>query len=93
MKGVIITKVDRVPDSCFDCEMHDDVDWCPFAREHVELYAKAKELNPRCPIKPVPEKKEITGTITSKYDGRVYAYEPYASGYNACIDEILGGAE
>lgn len=49
-EGIIITKVDRVPDSCFDCEMHDDVDWCLFAEEYVEIYAKAHKKSPRCPI-------------------------------------------
>lgn len=59
-EGIIITKVDRIPDSCFDCEMHDDVDWCPFAGEHVEIYAKVKEMNPRCPIR-VDEQEKNDG--------------------------------
>ena len=50
MQGIILTTVDRIPDSCLDCEMHDDVLWCPYAGEYVEIYAKVKERNPRCPI-------------------------------------------
>ena len=54
-EGIIIIKVDRVPDSCLDCEMHDDALWCPFAGEHVEIYANKCKKNPRCPIKPMKE--------------------------------------
>lgn len=57
-EGIIITKVDRVPDSCFDCEMHDDVDWCPFAGECVGIYARIKKMNPRCPI--IVDEQEIS---------------------------------
>lgn len=57
-KGIIITKVDRIPDSCLDCEMHNDVLWCPFAGEYVEIYAKVKEINPRCPI--IVDEQEIS---------------------------------
>ena len=42
-----------------------------------------------CPLKPMPEKKEIYGN--NSYD---LSYEnAYTDGYNACIDEILGDKE
>ncbi|MDO4486057.1 MAG: hypothetical protein Q4C46_05605 [Bacillota bacterium] len=81
-EGIIITKVDRVPDSCFDCEMHDDVDWCPFAGECVGIYARIKKMNPRCPIKPMPEKK------TDNDSSYQFAWN---CGYNVCLDKLLGG--
>ena len=51
MQGIILTTVDRIPVRCLEWEMHDDVLWCPYAGEYVEIYAKVKERNPRCPIK------------------------------------------
>lgn len=44
-----------------------------------------------CPLKEVPQKKEdkslkVVPTVSSQYT-------EYAKGYNACIDEIIGGAE
>lgn len=36
-----------------------------------------------CPLKPMPEKKE--------YDGLMEFDDIFADGYNACIDELLGG--
>ena len=39
-----------------------------------------------CPLKPVPEKYDLEGCrVTRDWDGE------YESGWNACIDEILGG--
>lgn len=42
-----------------------------------------------CPLKPMPEKKEVCGRYPQS-DGITPSYK---IGYNACIDEILGGSE
>ena len=42
-----------------------------------------------CPLRPVPEKKEVCG----KYPQPDKIPASYKIGYNQCIDDILGGTE
>lgn len=42
-----------------------------------------------CPLKPMPEKKDICGTYNSEYYAKGGMMPSTKMGYNACIDEIL----
>lgn len=44
----------------------------------------------QCPLRPMPEKKEILHT--NQYQFGVLG-RGFSEGWNACIDKILGGAE
>lgn len=80
----------NMPESCDECPL--------FGNHYSDLCCKA--LNNRginypypadfrqdwCPLKPLPEKYDMECTV---YD-RDYSGD-YEHGYNACIDEILGG--
>lgn len=86
----------EMPESCDEC------DFCGKVREHVNCckiirndQGLCKRIEPDaeeykkpfwCPLKEVPPYKEFTDCDDSFDDG-------FKSGYNACIDEILGGGE
>lgn len=92
-KGITVFDI---PETCGECNYKDSyLTECRIQREIKEIYkyVLTKEKPEQCPIKPMPKKKVSKKTITSNYDGRVYTYDPYVSGWNACIDEILGGSE
>lgn len=42
-----------------------------------------------CPLKPMPEKKDICGLYNKEYYDRGGVPPSYKAGYNACIDELL----
>ena len=46
-----------------------------------------------CPLREVPQKQNICGTYNSEYFKNGGKPASFKVGYNACIDEILGGAE
>ena len=56
--------------------------WCPY---NLEITIEVEKRSEWCPLREVPEKKERTFSSLGKYHETI--------GYNACIDEILGGAE
>lgn len=84
-----------MPESCFDCVFCFEIDegteaYCTVTDEqgHKGLLREIKEdycqCKPDwCPLKPVPEKMDCP-----PMNG-----ENYEAGWNACIDEIAGGAE
>lgn len=53
--------------------------WCPY---NLEITIEVEKRSDWCPLREVPQKME-------KY----HEYDEIALGYNACIDEILGGGE
>lgn len=78
-----------MPPSCDVCEYVDNSDprasWCgiPSYQMNVTDYVACR--HEYCPLREVPEKKE------RNFDTLAELYE--IIGYNACIDEILGGGE
>ena len=61
-----------------------------------DLNKKFQPTNFRCPLKPLPQKKELnhptTDSVTTIIEGE-YTLNNYLcdKGYNQCLDEILGG--
>ena len=76
-----------MPESCNECKIRfkdEYSDWCSCLNPEpngVWKYVNSGTKPEWCPLKPLPEKK--TGfQHAAEYD--------YASGWNECIDEILG---
>ena len=78
-----------MPKYCNDCVMViDSFGYCQAKQEDIPNYKFGSDCNKKptwCPLREVPQKKD------AKYHpGR----NPYVTqGYNACIDELLGGGE
>ena len=80
-----------MPSSCIECPLlaswQDSASaprnyWCP---HNLEITIEVEKRSEWCPLREVPQKKD------TKYNP---ARNPYITqGYNACIDEILGGGE
>ena len=81
-KAILIMEM---PTRCGQCPFHyatqDDncnvVDKCQLLDKEIDGYRKKYS---DCPLRDVPQKKTVNGCF-------------YEMGYNACIDEILGGGE
>lgn len=91
MKAILV--LDEMPTDCEDCPLFKDGDKgmrkCNAKRTGTEWdYYKVRP--DWCPLKPIPEKKEL-------YLDRIeYGYtleNMYSFGRNECIDEILGDKE
>ena len=93
-----------MPECCVDCIFCFEIDegteaCCTITREqddddkYMEIKEDYCQCKPDwCPLKPVPEKKEALEVpkIPSLIDFRRKGFQ---DGWNACIDEIAGGAE
>ena len=76
-----------MPSSCKECPCVDELGYirvCHCTGEVIESgYAVRRQDN--CPLREIPQKKERNFSSLGKYHETI--------GYNACIDEILGGGE
>lgn len=82
-----------MPKNCKECKLmvYDDISyWCPvrtmndiFYETDVYQYVKNETKPDWCPLKEIPEKKEIFNNCDDYLNG-------VDDGWNACIDEILG---
>ena len=71
-----------MPSNCYECELN-NYHFCFVTDDNVERYRNTEYKPTWCPLREVPQKK----TALTMFDiGE-------AQGYNACIDEILGGGE
>lgn len=89
MKAVLVIDM---PKSCADCQIMADK-WCygiPMEKVHDKI-----NINKRpswCPLRPLPQKKEIDTTLVfGGYENIIQ--EALARGYNSCLDEITGETE
>ena len=81
-KGIILIDM---PESCYECEYTCNNQWCELTdSSDIEKYIFAKKKPDWCPIKPMPEK-----IVYKNRQGLLQ--EQLALGWNACIDDILGG--
>lgn len=82
-----------MPSRCGDCPCFDNFNrMCQ--EEHkflsmVEINIKNKKPT-WCPLREVPQKKEVLNREQYEFGSIGLAF---TEGYNACIDEILGGGE
>lgn len=93
----------ETPKNCFECPFSivdgndTDIGYCEveamLAEEALiteEYYDYDSEEKPEwCPLKPLPEKKEYINSVSNIEATKNIA----AAGWNACLDEITGGAE
>lgn len=83
-KGVVVLDI---PESCLKCPLRCANDECILQDEDTNFNADSfDDLRSSCPIKPMPEKKDICG----KYDSHSKEMPSMKIGWNKCIDEILG---
>lgn len=75
----------EMPSSCSECKVKFSdgySDYCTVKKcEDVYEYGDSNTKPNWCPLKPAPQKKEVSFNY---WDRAVFA-----NGYNACIDEIL----
>lgn len=75
-----------MPSGCEECPLAVEKtysDMCCITGSRIISYGKF----PWCPLKSLPEKYDMESAITRDFDD----HGDYELGYNACIDEILGG--
>ena len=75
-----------MPENCSECDLQQFGRCYSVKRSIVGTPQDLKRKPDWCPLKPMPEKKELQDVL--------YLHSEYFDlGYNACIDEILKGAE
>ena len=84
MKAILV--IDLMPKTCKECKYYDDF-FC-----HIEKCCPEDDLGEDgkaiwCPLKPMPNKREVNMTKQNEYEVAVN------EGWNACLDEILGETE
>lgn len=82
-KGIIVVDI---PVDCKDCPVRSLADDCIVGRNVLE-YRHNKSKPDWCPIKPLPEKKHLTGDVSNQEKA---SKELVRVGWNACLDEIEG---
>ena len=72
-----------MPQRCADCQLRCSIEvnepFCYGTMQNVTEEEYYKEKPSWCPLKPIPEKKGQSESVTFIYN----------NGWNACIDEIL----
>lgn len=93
MKDKAILVMD-MPEGCDNCPFNFVTDYSEYCGFNDDRYPKdvydfvTTRTKPSwCPLKPMPEKYDLNKPHTIDWTGE------YEEGYNACIDEILGGDE
>lgn len=83
-KGVLI--LEENPENCIGCTFN-DMGYCQAKHNGEELIPDEDiDTKPKwCPIKPLPEKREVCG----KYPQPDKIVPSYKIGWNDCIDKIL----
>lgn len=81
----------ETPDKCFDCDLHVlDMDGsisCYYNKREICSNVGKNNSRPEwCPLRPLPDCKEITETY--KWEDRLPSFK---CGWNWCLDEITGG--
>ena len=84
-----------MPSSCSECPIGKNESipletciQCPLGKCVVD--AETETIPDWCPLKPMPSKRVLVGDVS---DIQKMGRELFYIGYNACIDEILGGSE
>lgn len=78
------------PKKCLECPMLNGSDECILQDEDANFTSDSwEDLKSNCPLRPVPEKKEICGAYNGEYYKDGGKPPSWKCGYNTCIDEIL----
>ena len=91
MKAVLVMDI---PENCDICPFCNNCDYtCEVFQIRNEKYTyevPSDGVKPDwCPLRPMPEKMQVCG----KYPQPDRIVPSYKIGWNACIDEIIGGKE
>lgn len=84
-----------MPERCLNCNCVGHINRngkfnvCRITGEILKEYDYYKQRPNNCPLRELPEKKEVCG----KYPQEDKIVPSYKIGYNACIDEIMKGVE
>lgn len=81
MKAILV--LDEMPSSCLKCELSADDDFTCFCVVNSMECSTIKRPD-WCPLKPLPDKKPHAKEFLEVFIN---------TGYNACINEILGDKE
>lgn len=79
-----------MPERCIDCEEYEEKGDGWLHCRHLNYACQGYEKNPYCPLKPMPEKKNICGKYDSEYYANGGKMPSWKCGWNDCIDAILG---
>lgn len=71
----------EMPETCSDCCVCDEYGYC--GAKHKLCASRFTKVQEWCPLREVPQKPDYPPINENSY----------VAGYNACIDEILGGGE
>ena len=87
MKAILVLEM---PSSCMGCnflhcEIEENKEYCEAREIRKQIHLEKEEKPDWCPLKPMPSKKDKPTKSES--------VACFNSGYNACIDEILGDKE
>ena len=99
MKAIVL--IDEFPKSCYECPLtHSEAGFfgdicdsvCTVLDRTNIVFMDGMGKPEWCPLKPLPRKLKIDKTLN------FYGYENFiqgtlAMGFNACLDEIIGGSE
>lgn len=85
-KAILVIDMPKNCEQCPCFSIGSFYDVCRLAQQTKSF--KEKGIPDWCPLRPMPEKKEVCG----KYPQPDGITPSYKIGYNACIDEIGGGA-
>lgn len=85
-KAILVIDMPNCCDECFALEDNGDYPMCLITQEQRGYTFRTRESKmDKCPLRPIPEKFNMDVPHDRDYDCE------YEQGYNACIDEILGG--
>lgn len=84
-----------MPNCCIECPCYENtLESCSVTDDCAIGYGEIKRLD-NCPLKPIPIKK-MTERLFYTNDEvymRQNCFTEYDKGWNACLDEILGGSD
>ena len=97
MKAILI--VDEMPKSCSDCWLHRNEysdyekvweDICHNAEHECHVLSKTNYIKRPswCPLKPMPEKKELANYLPFEDYPQQIRFMDFVNGWNDCIEEI-----
>lgn len=93
MKGIIVVDMPECCDMCrfssqaYDTELFEEGEcYCTISMESVDNIAEGNKPS-WCPIRPMPEKKQLSGDISTPVK---FGQELARAGWNDCIDGIVG---
>lgn len=87
------------PELCFECPLcaetvDEYIPYCCGNGNEVTDYLRNKSKPGWCPLKEVPERKDVSAYRNKGVLGlNTWVQANYDAGYNACIDEILEGSD